>query len=708
MSLIIKESVFMETFTGLGIGFNLALAKKKEAELKQGKNDYLASLYQIQGLSSLTTLASIFFSQISSNPLRIGATVGNALLPFAGLVIMPTAAAVKQGRYEQGVRCIEELSPKLEGIIPKEINETGTKILSFIADNTNTITNAGLAVGTVALPFLGFNAFAIGIGAPLIYQQLELANLVPTGISIAVEKYLPTMINASMLLGGGPFSKAIALATASNSIPGASDYAQKKISKIFLKNMPGPSLEEIDAPWLERNDLTYDEINYILENHESNLYEINPAHCSKQSQLRENLPKDQNWKHFLALFQKINWIERYKTLKSAFRDDDRFIDVLNQKFPEIKEQYKEKTEQYFRDNFEDYIEKLAAEANISKEGFLASQLLEQMNALVLILCKDKAVTGNACDLEDAIESCSCILGYLLSKPDVSPGKNDIEIEDILIKLAIEGGDYCARGIKRAAAEIALGIIPQEPSDNANPQKNYELKIRQQLQLKRQQIIQNIYQKMIEIMVRLAKEGKGAGVSMSSETTDVHAVAIAQDVHTMDLYLQCLTLGFNPLTSNERSQFGLGNFATWSAYSPIRIQMYEQYQTHLDEIIHEQGELQFSNYIRNKIYELNLLPEHKETLVDILTDCRGGEKTLGSFHRLFLVMQGILRVKPLYADWIDISDQDYLTEDELNRELTEWEEKLSHIPKQNFLSEEKLKPEESLNQELVEWEMIDSN
>ncbi len=640
----------LEALIGISLGHNFALAMKKEAEVKQGKNDYEASLYQIQGLSCLSSLASCIFSKMPY--LNVGITVGNTILPFAGLILCPTSAIVKNGRYEQGVQCFDALMekqfPRLTGILPSTVSETSVKIFSFLADYSSTITTTALTISVVTLPFFGMGYMAAGIGVPMAYQALESANLVPTKISGAIEKVMPTVVNASLLLGGGPFSKVLSFAALSSCIPGVSDYVQKKAEKIFFKkkHSQGPSLEEIDTPWVEQNELSFDAINYILENHDEYLYKINPAHCSKQAYFGIDIPKDHNFKNFLTLFEKFNWKDRYQLLKPAFRDDDRFIDFLKQKFPfqEVKS---------YIDEFETYIEKLALEMDLSKEEFLAEFLRGQMKGFVSVLCQEKAAKGSLQDTEDCIDSCCKILPYLLSKSeDFEKGK--VEIEDILLKLAIEGGDYCARGLKRASAEIVSGLVFEGIPGLDDPQKQYTLKIRQYLQQSRQKIMHAIYQKMIEIMVRLAKEGNGVFVSTHRQTTDEHAVAIAQDVHTSDLYRQYLSLGFVPMTENERAQFGLVDFGTWSMYHPVRKQMYAAYYENLNMSIKENGEIYFIEYFRKKISDLeHLTLDQQEFLIEKLAMCSEGEKTLRSFHRLFFVMQGILNVKPIYEDWIKV-------------------------------------------------------
>lgn len=658
----------IEAFFGLGLGYNYALAMKKEAEVKQGKNDYQASVYQIQGLTSFSSLVARVLSQIPYSPISTGAAIGNVMIPAAGIILCPASAAIKQGHYEQGVKCFDAVvkpyCPKLTGLLPPTLDASRVKVFSFIAEHASTITKAGVLAGTIALPFFGFGSLALGIAGPMAFQALDTANMVPTSISMMVEKYMPTVANASMLVGGGVFSQAVAVAALASGIPGVTDFAQKKVEKIFFKSFGagGPSLEEIDAPWEEQNTLTFEQINYILDNHDLFQYEINPAHCSKPAHIGVNIPEDRNFKTFLTLFEKVNWKERYNMLKPAFRDDDRFIDF-------IKEKFNITSNEAVRDNFEEYIAKLALEASVTKEEFLAGQISEQMKQFVMVLCNEKAVKGFIYDLNDAINASSQILAYLLSK---SNDKADqIEIEDILVKLAIEGGDYCARGLKRTTMEIC-GIL-RAPC--AYPLKTYELIIRQQLQRMRQQIMQSTYQKMIEIMVRLAKEGNGVWVSKERQTTDVHAVAIAQDVHTMDTYRQYLSLGFCPLTEHERSQFGLADFANWSMYRPVRTEMYTQYQKALDQTIEEYGEIHFCNYMRAQIFHLQRLSlEQQQALVDKLTECNEGEKTLKSFHRLFFIMQGVLKVKPIYTDWIEISNKakdEPTPEEEFEIELSEW-------------------------------------
>lgn len=662
----------VEAILGLSLGYNYVSSSKKEAEVKQGKNEYQASAYQIQGITSLSTLAKPMLTQIPSAPVRIGVMVGNTMLPLVSIFLCPTSAAIRQGHYEDGVRCFDALAesnfPKFKGLFPQHLNENRVKAFSFLSENMSVITKIGVAVVTVTLPFFGFGSLAAGIAGPVIFQALETANLVPTKVSLAVEKYMPTVANASILVGGGLFSQVLAAVTLLGATPKTSMFIQKKVENLILKKWlkEGPTLEEIDAPWEERNDLTFEQFKYIFENDDPDKYEINPSHCSKQAYFGLNIPEDRNFKSFLNLFEQIDWTERYHLLKRAFKDDDRFVDLLKQKFPG-------NSNENLRENFEQYVEKLASEEGQSKEEFLAAQLRMQMQQLVAVLCKEELPKGLIHDLEDAIVNSGQILAYLLMKNEDNP-TDKIEMEDTLIKLAIEGGDYCARGVKRATGEISSGIISRFMKIEDEPLKAYELKIRQQLQFMRQQIMQSFYQKVIEIMVKMSKGEALSSFSFNKQTTDKHAVAISEDVHTMDFYRQYLALGFYPLTENERSRFGFSDFANWTMYGSSRQNMYIQYQEVLDQAIKENGEIYFCNYIRQKIESLpNISSEQKEELIEILIDCDEGEKTLKKFYRLFFVLQGVLNVKTIYADWVnlDVEDDPPLSEEEIANELTDW-------------------------------------
>lgn len=630
----------LELLFGLSLGYQYSQSVKREAEVKQGKNDYFASLFQIQGASSLSTLAGRFVVFIPNPALRGAAALGNVLLPAASIVVFPVSAAIKQGHYGQGLKVVDAMIPSMRSVLPEKLDASRVKFFAYISENFTYFANVGVAAGAAALPFFGMAPLAAGIAVPVVFERLAAANYVPYRVNLAVEKVMPSVANAAMVAGGGLFSQAFSFLALAGGVPGVSDYMHKKVEK-FILSKNGATLEEIDAPWVVREGLSMLEINRILENGEG--YEINPAHCSKPALIGVELPEAHDFQSFLTLIDQIDWVKKYRFLKLAFSDDDRFIDMLKEKFPEVEKKA-------LREDFESYVEKLAGE--LSKEEYLAQVFKGQMTQLVKVLCKEVPPKGFQYDLEDAIKSCSQILAHLLSG---ACGR--VEQEDIFIKLGLEGGEYCARGIKRAAAEIAGGLS----STSEDPLLSYELKIRQHLQRKRQQIMQGLYQKLIEVMVRLAKEGPDMRLSKKEQTTDQHAVSIAQDVHNMDIFRNILGLGFCPLTENERRQFCLADLINWSLYADIRKEMYKAYQDSLEDAIILEGTVHFAGYMRLKIGSLpHLTQEQQEELIDKLSECSDGEATMRAYYRLFFVMQGVLKGNSLNSDWVEVEEDPVLS------------------------------------------------
>lgn len=647
-----------EGCVGLVLGYYWITVEQQGAEAARGKNGYQRSLCQVGQASLVTSVARPLLPLVPA-PMRTFAT----LLPVASLLICPTAAMIKQGDHAQVVKClrapIEEKYPQIKDIL-SHFSKKNVNLFSFITDHSSFIFRGAFVASTIALPFIGMGPMAAGIGLPLVYRAMESA--LPAKIRLMMEKYMYSIVTTSVMIGGDPFSQFMSGVTLLSDVPGVSGFCLKKVENVVRRVNPGgASLEEIDAPWREQNNLSYDIITFILDTAHNSLYEINPSHCSKQAYIDANLTENREFERFLTLFNEIDWKDRYKTLKPIFRDDDRFIDFL-------KEKYCIESAESIREDFETYVIRCASEEDRSKEDYLASKLRMQMKTFVSILSPEKITEGEK-DVEECRNASGKILDYLLRLPKDNHNAR-IEAEDILIKLAIEADEQCPRSLKRATAEILLGIT----TSSGDPVKDYELKIRQRLQQSRQKIMQNTFLKYAESMTHAFKMGGGLWMLKDRQTTDVHAVAIAQNADRMDLFRQYLCLGFYPLSEHERSQFGLAQFMVWSTCSGIRDEMFKKYWSSLDDSIKEDGEIYFSEYIRKKIGEMkHLAPKQQAALVERFTDEKRGEKNIKDFHRLFFVMQGILNLKPMlnlkleYDDWTEVA----LEPIDIEQELSEW-------------------------------------
>ena len=258
----------------------------------------------------------------------------------------------------------------------------------------------------------------------------------------------------------------------------------------------------------------------------------------------------------------------------------------------------------------------------------------------------------------------------------------IEIEDTILKLAVEGGEYCARGVKRASREIINGILQGSQGQSKDPIENYETQLRQSLEMDRMKIMTSLYQHFIGVLAKGLKYGAKSG-SEIEEVTDQHAVAAAQDVHTLDLYRIAFALGFVPLTEYERNSIGVAELNLWGnpmyMFREFRMQMYHIYQNHLNDTIKELGTLNFFNYIHSVIKTNPKLNEEQITeIVEKLTERNSEtwtvEETESKFHRLALVMLGILNYDPIGDDWVEVlPEMDLSSEPSIKQEedFSDW-------------------------------------
>lgn len=333
-------------------------------------------------------------------------------------------------------------------------------------------------------------------------------------------------------------------------------------------------------------------------------------------------PENRNFNQFLTLFDSVNW-RNYAILSAKLKDDDIFIDFLQDKFPET-------TKKLLRQNFDHYIERLATQEKIENKEFVRRWIRNQLVHLVDVLNGKKRPAGSLKDLEDSLKNCAKILAYLHSlKESGFSNSEEVEFEDVLLKLAIEGGNYCARGIKRASGELINNVLhrglEKEGTNLDEPVENYEIKIGLALQEKRRSLISATYNELA-----LFNKVK----------------SVKQDVHSFDIYRIYLSLGCFPLTEHERSNFGLLNFLTWRIYSHFRVTIYKNYFNTLDEAIESNGEAHFAAYIRQIItFNRKLSDVQKGEILEMYTECNNGtwdpQLTRERFHQLMFVMQGVL-------------------------------------------------------------------
>ncbi|MFA6119103.1 MAG: hypothetical protein WCT85_06575 [Parachlamydiales bacterium] len=636
-------TTFLESIKGWRNGYLYTFAKTSEDEIRQGKDHRLAAFAQYGQVLALNDLVYKMSKKI---PLNYFSKPIKVLCNITPILSLPVC-------YGLGIIRSEDNSLKF---IPKDT--LIFKGLYFLAQYSGDLIRVAMIVGSIALINLGCIAYGSGILTAMTYEFFDnYLGLVPFKISLFMEKIMPIISAITGLFNGIYLTRIIsAIDLSSRFSPSINKFVQHKFDFIIHKifSLKSPTLEETEKPLEKRKEFSSERLNEILDAPDSD-FRINLSHCSKFTNGSTDLPRDNNFNEFLRLFDEVKWTEKYSFIKTKLTKDKIFRDHLegqikslsidfskdfnkaNRKFLGAVESLKTDSNtaniQDYRntkkelDHFiDEAIILLAKKENISKELYLERWIKKQLETLVSGLYNKTRMKGSQKDTEDSIVNCSKILTYLKS---LNRNIDRIDFEDILLSLAVDGGDYCARGVKRTSFELLKRIFykNRKPSD-FSVEKDYENTLFQALQDRREKILEATY--------------KNIAMFFPEE--------ILEDPHGVDLYRQNLALGFFPLTEGERNDIGMMEIFFWEGYGSVRAVMQDEYKDSLDDVIKEIGELRFSEFMRKTITSNILLTQRdKEQLLEKYTERNNyiwdSEATDHRFHRLALVMLGVLNYEP---------------------------------------------------------------
>jgi hypothetical protein len=666
------------TFVGWSIGYNEAFYKNKADEIAHGGNDNLAAFYRCGQIEAVANVSYQINALLPKTAATLSINILCNIVPIASIPVNLLISNISRGNYPFIRDCWNSIIPQLENYItqpdappslikkiiillskipkylplPTELNPKTIKVINFLNEHSSTMLRVAMIASTVALIAMGSYFCAGAILTAVTYSILDSHNCIPYKTSLFIEKYMPIVSAVGLLCSGMLVAQILGAAQlASYAMPDTYQLVAQKIDRFIsgIFNIQGPSLEEIDADVVENRSLNFAEINAILDASDKD-YEINPAYCSKWAiNLDKNLlPKDQDFDKITALFETVAW-EKHSCVKKKLQYDDRFLKFIIGELKKLHSAGKidsESAEGKFQINLhivkkdrEKYITQVIAHQNppISEEEYLANYLKNKIILMVSYLNGKERISGSQQELDDAIQEMQYILPYLESLKNAS---KKIEFEDALLKLAVEGGDYCARGLKRAAGEIMRNVIQNNAPINSDPSyfdpiKDYETKLKQNLEEKRYFIIESFYNKYIVNFFKL-----------------IHGESTALDVHTFDTYRLALTKGFYPLTPNEDHQFGLEQLLFWE-YCRVLLRtsvMYDEYKKTLNDAIEEEGNLNCFNYVRYIIKNnANLTKDEKKEIANRLFCLDGNnpwdsQEAIKKMHQFVFVTLGILRKK----------------------------------------------------------------
>lgn len=539
---------------GWSVGYQHGDAKTQADASKQGKNYYIAAVHQ---------------------SLQI-ATLGNIISELSGRLSLACSACT--------------LISLPAGLYLASLRTGDNRIVHFLTENTAGIVRIATISAAVATFAMGNYFYSGGVIATLIYDVIDNHGLVPREISLFVEDYLPKVPMMNLMLASPPWLRIAFVALTPALYTPIYRGLQQKIDRIVTAclRLNGPRLSEIEKPMEDKRNMSFAEMDLILEGSDAE-YEIDPSHCSKLVGDLSPLPEDRDFNKFLGLFDRINWSGKYALVKAKLKDDDRFMDFMKEQFPG-------RDEDVLRAGFDHFLSQISSANNMTREQYAAHWIRLQMVDLVSMLKGEKRVVGSQQDLDIALDYLAKILPQL-----------NVDHEDSLLQLAVEGGNYCSKGIKRVASEL----VPKW--------KDYDQKLRQSLQDVRSRILQHFYDTRVNWI---------------------------KDIQSFDLYREYASYGFYPLADSERDDFCMCELGVWELFSEVRGQMYAMYHNRLDEAIRENGEVNFGIYMRRTIEDNTALSrEQKDILLDKYTGGRWSpEETNRRFHRLGFVMLNVLRRK----------------------------------------------------------------
>lgn len=609
----------LEFFAGYGIGYSYVEDKREEDEVKQGKNYYFASLEQADQISSLSEVIYKINHLLKFNPLRLPISLFCNIAPFAVYPLTLAIASVKHENYEI-------LATKFNEInffhLPTNLSQKTISRINFLAEHLGDMIRVAMIVSAFAIIKLGCVFYGVAFLAALAYEAAHRRNLISHRVHLWMETYMPTIADAGLVMGGTLFSQVKGiyyLMTHSPFIKKTIEYKfDAKIREYF--NIDGPTLEKIcETPIQENKNLTYSEIKEILDLKYGD-FEVDSSHFTKWVVDPSELPQDNNYQLFLQHFDSIDWKNKFNLVIKKLKTDDRFIDFvynqleikdegqeiiipdnvrqqlaqvakqrgkdLNQLLERFKEQQKKNSKKAdIEENLGLYVLQLAQKQKLEPNVYLANWLREQMAILVDYLEGNRPVVGHQSDLEEAKTTLRCILPYLTALKS----NNSIEFEDILLKLSVEGGDYCALGTKRTANELMDTIILDwiEKHFQHDPIKKYEHILRQSLQKLRFDLVKEMY--------GMAAHGLAPKNSVVSK--------IMSDEHAFSEYRYFISLGFTPFTYYQKKEKGIIHLAIWEFIHYLLSDLLnETYKNRLNEVKEERSSLDYLSWILKNLSE----------------------------------------------------------------------------------------------------------
>lgn len=484
-----------------------------------------------------------------------------------------------------------------------------------MAEHSGHLLRVAGIVSAIAIAILVNPYYGAGMVASQLYDVADCAGFIPEKISLFTGTYMKNLATLGLFFYGGTVQRLFAILTLSSNLsPSFTKYLLYKIDDIAQNffGFKGIKLEAFEAPLGDNKQMSYEKIKNILNDRTS--YKIDPAHCSKSILSSVTLPQSHKFEDLLTHFETINWESKYNLLKDKLATDARFIDFIQETFPEIsKEELKNTTPNNPEGNYpslNNCICQLAKKKNQSKEQY-AAQWVHQQIILFLEKVKGRAQADSIDFLQTTIDNTAKILPCLQHMKE----NNSASFEEILLNLAISGG-YPPFHLKMVSSKLLVKALKKEHACD-DPILRDEIKMKIAFQNLRFQLVEKKCEELF------------------SEFPDLKSPLFQR------LLFSVLSLGFLP---SNKVEFDFLSIIPWEVIADLRREVIAEYESKIGS--HMKDSLQGVNlvsYMRELILRNNTLTkEQKDEFNDQINQFENSKEMNESFRRLILVSLNILR------------------------------------------------------------------
>lgn len=620
---------------GWALGHTQGMLEGRRLEFGAGQNDYLVASMQCGQFTAILSLVSLIATKAFVQTTADQVSKVCRRLTWLSIPLFILIGVINSGKYGAFITtCNQLFNTRFGTNVPSPVRS----VCELIRDHGGKFFATATFASFVAFVALREYCIAAGLLTAMTYHVLNVNNLLPYRVSLFAERYLRIVTIVMGMMKGFILNRifmAMLLPTCFS--PRIRQVFHERIDQLsralFRSRLTGYRLEEFNRPISDRKNLPYDEIVRILDTAQRIAVEVDPAHCDKLCLDLSQFPENNRYERLMELWDQRDWAPSVAAIRGKLLDDERFRTavILAHFQGEVTiEQIDENRSHYFdlmlQQRFGNPPEQQAV------GDFVINWTREQLFALVQGLKGEIFVEGRKVDLEDAKEAISKIIPRLDSL--AASADHRVEFEDILLKLAIEGGAYCARGKKRAAEELLNSTLMQQyvPSqgEEYNPNQEYETNLRTALLAKRREILGQSYENF-------------------TTTTLTIPDFLRNDVHGFDNYGgHSLSRGFVPMSSYQLEKWDVSDMIFWECFEERRNAMIASYARDLPAAITEVGMARFSDYLVDLIRRhQTLTQEQKEELIERYQEMAfHAQPDLVElrFKYLVLYMLGVVRIR----------------------------------------------------------------